>query len=74
MYLLTIFVIKFEQDHSTTHYNWSKHAWRVANSTDPDQKPYSVSELSLHCLLRSVCPKNWSKNMVHCISLGFFFF
>ena len=28
----------------------------MANKVDLDQMLYAVSELSLHCLLRSVCP------------------
>ena len=31
----------------------------MVNSVDPDQMPHSVaSDLSLHCLLRPVCPTN----------------
>ena len=32
---------------------------RVANGVDPDQTPRSAaSDLSLHCLLRHVCPNS----------------
>ena len=32
----------------------------MANSVDPDQMPhFAASDLNLHCLLRSVCPKTW---------------
>ena len=46
----------------------------MANSVDPDQMPYSVpSDLGLHCLLKTVFPKTWSRskygNLIKSIAL-----
>ena len=42
-----------------------KNFLKVRNSIDPDHS--AVSNLSLHCLLRSVCP-NMSGNKVHAVN------
>ena len=53
----TVFQIRFFNKSIVIPENVCKIARCVANSVDPDQTPRSaVSDLGLHCLLRSVCP------------------
>ena len=53
-YLLTIFVLKLEQDHLLPV---DGSAGFVANSVDPDQTPRSAaSDLGIHCVLSPVSP------------------